>query len=61
MSRSRSAVVVGAVVEIVNAVSHYDEKTLTDAQGKFEISLGPDQRPGGSLGFTSAPGNRWAL
>ena len=38
MSRSRSAVVVGAVVEIVNAVSHYDEKTLTDAQGKLEIS-----------------------
>jgi hypothetical protein len=38
MSRSRGAVVVGAVAEIVNAVSHYDEKTLTDAQGKFEIS-----------------------
>ena len=29
--------VVGAVVEVVNAVSHYDVKTTTDGQGKFEL------------------------
>ena len=29
--------VVGAVVEAANAVSHYDVKTTTDGQGKFEL------------------------
>jgi hypothetical protein len=39
MSRSRGAVVVGAVAEIVNAVSHYHEKTLTDDRGERRPNL----------------------
>jgi hypothetical protein len=35
------AAVVGALVEIVNPVSHYDEKALTDGQGKFELDNVP--------------------
>jgi hypothetical protein len=31
------AAVVGAAVEIANPVSHYDEKTVTDGQGRFEL------------------------
>jgi hypothetical protein len=47
------AVVVGAVVEIANPVSHYDEKAITDAQGKFEL----DNIPFNNYHVTvSAPG-----
>jgi hypothetical protein len=35
------AVVVGAVAEIVNPVSHYDQKAVTDEQGKFEFDNVP--------------------
>src|ERR1700683_4837688 len=31
------AVVKGASVEITNPVSHYEQKTVTDSQGKFEL------------------------
>ena len=31
------AAVVGAAVDITNPVSHYDAKTVTDGQGKFEL------------------------
>ena len=36
-----NAAIVGASVEIVNPVSHYDERTLTDGQGKFELDNVP--------------------
>ena len=32
-----SAAIVGAVVDISNPVSHYDQKAFTDGQGKFEL------------------------
>jgi hypothetical protein len=35
------AAVVGALVEIVNPVSHYDQKIVTDGQGKFELDNVP--------------------
>jgi hypothetical protein len=31
------AAIVGAVVDISNSVSHYDQKTVTDGQGRFEL------------------------
>ena len=31
------AAIVGAVVDISNPVSHYDQKTVTDGQGRFEL------------------------
>jgi len=31
------AAVAGAAVEIANPVSHYDQKAVTDGQGKFEL------------------------